>query len=936
MRQPHNALDSTRTVRPTAVFLIQRAGVIPVALASMMALSGSATFADEPTNPLIAPRSGEVQMTSALPNETPAEAQPARDPMKPSDKNGNQPKVTVSEQMTVDLHVKDENVTNVLEMLSIQSRKNIIASKSVSGKVSADLYNVTFGEALDSILHVNGFAYLEQGNFIYVYTAEELAKIEASLKRRAAKVFKLSYLNAQDASEFVKPMLSQGGEIKASTKSENFTISDSSPVGKDDYALGATIVVIDYEENINAIEKLIGELDTKPAQVLVEATVLQTTLSEANAFGFDFSIIADVNFNDFAGALGGPFGIVNQIRAPSAPTPGSLADNRAIALNSTAGKTDGPSTFKFGLVSDHVTLVTRLLDEVSDTTVLANPKLLTLNRQPSRVLVGQRVAYLNTTATETSSTQSVEFLDTGVQLYFRPFVSASNEIRMELKPQVSDAKTRNVGTSGGQQVTVPDEITQEVVTNVMVPDGMTVVLGGLFRETTITSRQQVPVVGDIPIIGNAFRGQDDSVRREEIIFLVTPTIMNNNVLLSQGETALNSMERVRAGTRQGLLDFSRDKMTSALNLEAERAARDGKYEDAMWKLQRSLSLNPKQADAYELRERITGERELWPSGGSFDSLISKQMQSRIRAVQPSVEPVPHRTPWRSYDVPRLGGSGGSSSVTPSENATPNAAVNTPVTNPENNAVTTPAVNPEQNAPQASATPAASATQVEHAGASASTNTAANANVNMHASASPSVDHTSATTDTTTTWVTTPQTSPTPTPIETVEITPDMQQPFEQPQNQQPAPTPTITEVQPQDQLSSASPSAFEGRTTFVTGTPVQPQAAGGAVAGSHIDPSLSALAVRTEGQDQPFASAQHDVVDARNYATGKATTFSSTPVSSESPTVAASTQVSTPTIVWSSGPVSFGYVSWPALGQVPVLVLNNAAFTSVSDPAVGK
>src|SRR5690606_10499608 len=129
----------------------------------------------------------------------------------------------------------------------------------------------------------------------------EIDEIEKALSKRIAKVIHLSYLNAADAAEFVKPLLSAGGEIKTSAKTADFSIPDTAPVGADSYALGATLVIIDYEQNIEAIEQLISELDTKPAQVLVEATVLQTSLTEANAFGVDFSIIGDLNFTDFIG-----------------------------------------------------------------------------------------------------------------------------------------------------------------------------------------------------------------------------------------------------------------------------------------------------------------------------------------------------------------------------------------------------------------------------------------------------------------------------------------------------------------------------------------------------------------------------------------------------------------------------------------------------------
>ncbi|MFT3684603.1 MAG: hypothetical protein QM783_06675 [Phycisphaerales bacterium] len=148
-----------------------------------------------------------------------------------------QPKVKVSEHNTVDLHVKDEDLVSVLEMLSISAQKNIIVSKNVTGKVTMNLWGVTFYEALDALLHANGFAYVEKGNFIYVYTLDELEKIEKTFKKRVAKTIELNYLNAPDAAEFVKGMLSKEGEIKATPKVEDFTIPSNAPVGSDKWAL---------------------------------------------------------------------------------------------------------------------------------------------------------------------------------------------------------------------------------------------------------------------------------------------------------------------------------------------------------------------------------------------------------------------------------------------------------------------------------------------------------------------------------------------------------------------------------------------------------------------------------------------------------------------------------------------------------------------------
>ena len=595
------------------------------------------------------PAPGERPSMPVVPNVSGPSKGGMPDPLKDAGKapRADKPKVNVSDTMTVDLSVKDENISAVLEMLAVQSRKNIIASKNVSGKVSADLFGVTFYEALDAILNINGFGYREQGNFLYIYTAQELEAINKANKLRVAKVIRLNYLTAPDAAEFVKPMLSTGGEIKHNVKTENFQISENTPAGKDDFALGSTMVVVDYEENIKAIELLIAELDIKPAQVLVEATVLNARVQEDNAFGVDFSIIGDLRFQDFAtAALGGPFGIVPALRQQP------INVGRGGAVGSDVGGTGQAGGFKVGIVQDNVALFIRALDSVTNTTVLANPKILTLNRQSSRVLVGQRVGYLSTTATETSTTQTVQFLDTGVQLYFRPFVNAArNEVRMELKPQFSRATPTQVPGANGAQIIIPNEDTQEIVTNVIVPDGMTVVLGGLFREDVTSNRQQVPFVGDIPIIGAAFRGNNDTTTRSEIIFLVTPRIINDKSLVDHGERGLDLVERVRAGSRQGLLPFSTSRMTAALNMEAEQAARDGDIKRALWVLSRSLSIDPRQPDAMRLRERLTGQAEVWPSRSMFEDLIHQDVNSKIQSLPEGNGTQPHFVPNRSLDVP---------------------------------------------------------------------------------------------------------------------------------------------------------------------------------------------------------------------------------------------------------------------------------------------
>lgn len=569
------------------------------------------------------------------------------------------PSVHVSEYMTVDMHLRDESLATVLQMLGMQAERNIVVSANIDATVTADLYGATFYEALDAILHVNGYGYVERGEFIYVYTLDDIQKINQAERRPVAKVIQLDYLNATDAAQFVTPLLTPDiGQIKANGDAGNFQLGDT-PTGGEKFALASTLVVYDYPENIEEIEALIEQLDTRPAQVLVEATILQTQLNEANAFGVDFSLVGDLDLGDFVN-LGGPLAPVSGLRNPPAGANNQVL-NSGSAVVSTPGNTNGPGTLKIGFLGNNISLFIRLLDEVGDTTILSNPKVLALNRQPARVLVGARIGYLSTTTNDTSSTQTVEFLDTGTQLAFRPFISNDGMIRMELKPSVSEAVLRDVIDSQGTTTTIPDELTQEVTTNVLVRDGSTIVLGGLFKETMQLTRRQVPVLGDIPLIGVPFRGHDDSINRTEVIFLITPTIVSDAVLANAGEKGMQAAEDAMIAAREGLLPWSRERQTAKLNVEAAELARSGDREKALWKLRRSLELNPNQPDAVRLREQLLGGAEVqWPSRSLLEDILHEGFDAEATPLPETTQrekPTPSSgdaTFSKSLDLPQSG------------------------------------------------------------------------------------------------------------------------------------------------------------------------------------------------------------------------------------------------------------------------------------------
>lgn len=505
--------------------------------------------------------------------------------------NGN---VKVTDDLLVDLHVQDEDLGKILQLLSIQSQRNIIASQNVSATVTANLYSVTFYEALDAILGVNGYGYIERGNFIEVYTLEELVKIYEENRPIERRIMHLNYISPADAAEFVQPLLSEKGTIKAPGKMEAFSLPDNTPTGGQDYALDSVLVVFDLQENIDKIEEMIAQIDTKPQMVLIESTILQTAVNEDNAWGIDFALLGNLDFGDFIeinpvdglrAGLGRGFG-------DDGSGGSSLGDvpvyRDGPQMGGTTGVIDGSaaSTIKLGLVSGDFGMFISALDSVSDTSIISRPNILTLNRQRARVLVGRKVGYLSTTTNNTTTTQAVEFLDTGTQLHVRPIVGNDGMIRMELLPRVSEAVIRNTNDATGAAVTIPDEITNELTTNVIVRDGQIVVLGGLFRESTVNGRNQVPFLGDLPFIGPAFQGHTNEITRNELIFLIKPTIVNDNILLEQSTAAEQNVIDVRTGSREGLLPWSREKQSSQLLVRAQEKMKEGDFDEALYLVQR--------------------------------------------------------------------------------------------------------------------------------------------------------------------------------------------------------------------------------------------------------------------------------------------------------------------------------------------------------------
>ena len=523
---------------------------------------------------------------------------------------------------------KDMRIQDALQFLSARYQKNIVPSSKVDGLVTVtNLYDVTFEQALNAILG-HTFKYEQEGDFIRIYTADEFKKLKEDADRMTYKVFTLYYITGEEAKRLLKPILSSVSKIESSSPAEKNISSGSgsggstsggggssgssgssggsggsslgSSGGGDSMALNDVIVVYDYPENLDKAAEVIKALDVRPKQVLVEATILSATLTEGMKFGVDWNLLAGAGLTGATAtvdALGNKSGATTPIKQ-------IFEQGQAGTPVETSGfATPGIGGLRFGIKSGNVAAFITALEAVTDTTILANPKILAVNKQEGSVQIGKTLGYRGSSSIGQGGivTQGeVQFLPTGTVLVFRPYIGDDGYIRMDIYPKDSTA-TLNADK-------VPDETTTQLKTNVIVKDGETIVIGGLFRDVVTTVRSQVPLLGDIPFVGALFRGTDDVTTRQEVIVLLTPHIVNEPADTG-GKARAEDIRRKRFGAKEALQWTDRSRLAEDRYAKAARYYIEGDNESAMKEVGMALTLRPTYLEAIRLKERIISQMD---------------------------------------------------------------------------------------------------------------------------------------------------------------------------------------------------------------------------------------------------------------------------------------------------------------------------------------
>ncbi len=461
-------------------------------------------------------------------------------------------------QNKISLDIKGMDIVDVMKMLSTRSGLNIVMGKSVTGKVTLFLKNVDLWDAFEIILLANDLAYERKGDIINVMTQRdyELHYGERFQDKKQAKIIHLKFAKAADLARSLTQIKTNLGRIVADDASNTLALVDTPEKIKEmeefvtttdlalqtrvfslNYAqaekiqpklqesitknLGSMridertnkIAITDYPEKLDEIAKIISAFDERTPQVLIDAQIVEITPFNEYSMGVNWDYWIKKNFN-----------LASQMPALSLTDASTIPNLLAVgvAAASPIATPTAPGQFA-GLLS--------MLQLIGETKILSSPRIMVLNNQEAKILVGTKDAYITSTTSQGGTgtavtSQSVNFVDVGIKLYVTPTINRDGFVIMKIKPEISSATLTDL-TSEGQITQVPIVTTSESETTVMVQDGATIIIAGLKKDQQNIQINKIPILGDIPFLGPLlFRSTKKETLKSELVIFITPRIVS--------------------------------------------------------------------------------------------------------------------------------------------------------------------------------------------------------------------------------------------------------------------------------------------------------------------------------------------------------------------------------------------------------------------------
>jgi type IV pilus assembly protein PilQ len=470
----------------------------------------------------------------------------------------------------VTFNFQDVPVRTVLQLIAEESNLNIVASDTVQGNVTLRLINVPWDQALDIVLQAKALDKRRSGNVVWVAPQAEIAKFEQdkedariAIENRAETVTEyipVSYGNAEDIAKLLtdesKGNQSSGGAQGgggggASSQQSRGFLSSRGSLSFDRRT--NTLLVIDIPARVAEIRRLVAQLDKPVDQVLIEAKIVIATEDFARELGAKFGINGSRNNVAFGNNTANTTGTMNSIadansryntairdwqianldRAaqgqPALPPPlrpvPSIIKGSNVDLGAAVGSliTSNPASLAFTILNAGYALDIELsaMQEEGRGEVISNPRVVTSNQREAVIKQGREIGYVTTTVSGGLVTQTVNFKDVVLELKVTPTITNDGRVFLNMAVK-KDELEEFINTANGS---VPLIAKREVNTAVLVEDGNTVVIGGVYEFSDRSQASKVPFLADLPILGNLFKKKGRGKTKAELLIFVTPKVM---------------------------------------------------------------------------------------------------------------------------------------------------------------------------------------------------------------------------------------------------------------------------------------------------------------------------------------------------------------------------------------------------------------------------
>ena len=449
--------------------------------------------------PAVTPAAPQVPSAPPTPKDVGGslpEAKPSPVPTVVADNQDNQgEKRYTGKKISMDF--QDAEIAHVLRLIADVSGLNVILADDIKGKVTLKLVDIPWDQAFDMILKTNELGQRREAGIVQVTTLANLTKQqeeEARAKESHVKaedlmtrILPVNYSKASDLAESLRKSLSPRGDITVDARTN-------------------TLIVKDVQRYVDDVARLAKTLDTQTPQVLIEARIVQVAPTFNRSLGIQWgaSYQDNVNANRIGLSTGtsGPFGA-------------SVPD---FAVNLPASPTFGGVGFTFGrLTSNPINLDLRLSAGESQglTRIVSTPKVTVLDNQEAKIAQGESIPFATTSADGTQTT----FVDANLSLRVTPRISPDGSILMKINITKNSPGPVQPGASG------PSILKKEASTNVLVKDGETTVIGGIYETSDTSSTSGVPYLMKIPIIGNLFKTTEKRETTSELLVFLTPKVV---------------------------------------------------------------------------------------------------------------------------------------------------------------------------------------------------------------------------------------------------------------------------------------------------------------------------------------------------------------------------------------------------------------------------